>query len=256
MLSIDLSGTRSIITGAASGIGEATASLFAEAGSDLIMVDADNSGLEATAERIRHRQSETKVDVAAIDVRDSESVNNLVEEQSAGGTRIDVLVSNAGVAHSLALEEISDSDWWAVNDVNLKGGFNFARSVFPVMKRHGFGRIITVSSINAKTGGGILSTSVYSATKGGVLSLTKGLAREGAPYNIQANSVVPGLINTPMPRGMLPIQNFRTAESNVPLGRAGGPGEVANVIAFLASPLSSYITGTAIHVNGGLFMGD
>jgi 3-oxoacyl-[acyl-carrier protein] reductase len=254
MIEIDLTGRRCLVTGAASGIGAATAEFLARAGADLILVDVDKGPLVETADL--SRQLGAEVATATLDVRESAPVNELVEQQSSNGKRIDVLVSNAGIAHSLRLEEITDEEWEKVMNINLKGTFNFSRALFPVMKRQGFGRIITVSSINAKTGGGILSTSAYSAAKAGILGLTKGLAREGAPHNVHANVVVPGLIDTPMPRSKLSAKQFSDAERSIPIGRAGKPEEVANVILFLASPLAEYILGAVVHVNGGLLMAD
>jgi NAD(P)-dependent dehydrogenase (short-subunit alcohol dehydrogenase family) len=254
MIDINLDGKRAIVTGAASGIGAAVAALFARAGADLVLVDQDGERLQRVRSDVeRYARS---VAVATLDVADSTAVNTLVGATLADGRAVDIVVNNAGIAHALPLQEITDSEWDRVLNTNLRGCFNFARALFPHMKERGIGRIINVSSINAKTGGGVLSTSGYAAAKAGILGLTKGLAREGAPYGILANAVAPGLIKTPMTERGLTRERFDAAVETIPLKRPGTPDDVAGVILFLASPLAGYMTGAVVHVNGGLLMAD
>jgi NAD(P)-dependent dehydrogenase (short-subunit alcohol dehydrogenase family) len=254
MIDIDLDGRRALVTGAASGIGAAIAALLARAGAGLILVDQDGDRLRRVQRDVENGGGSASV--AVLDVGDSVAVNALVDDAIADGRAVDILVSNAGIAHKLKLHEITDSEWDRVLDTNLRGCFNFARALLPHMQERRYGRMITVSSINAKTGGGIMSTSAYATSKAGILGLTKGLAREGAPYGVLANAVVPGLIDTPMTARGLSREAFDAAVETIPLKRVGMPDDVAGAVLFLASPFAAYMTGAVIYVTGGLLMAD
>ena len=167
--------------------------------------------------------------------------------------RVDILVNNAGVSQPDKLMEISQENFDLVIDVSLRGSLNMAQAVVPGMQAQRSGAIISIGSVAAQIGGGIFGGPHYSAAKGGIHSLTKSMARELAPFAIRANAIAPGTIDTDIFAGKLDDKKAGII-ANIPLGRLGTPEDIANGCLFLASDLSSYITGLILDINGGRFM--
>ena len=160
---------------------------------------------------------------------------------------LDILVNNAGVCGIISMDEITSERWDRTYSINVKGTFLFSREAMKIMKTQRYGRIVNMASQAGKVGGVMVGMD-YSSSKGAVLTLTKSLAKEGAPYNVTVNSVVPGLIGTNM------TESFGYDRATVPIGRIGTPDEVAGVVLFAASDLSRYMTGACLDVNGGMSM--
>jgi 3-oxoacyl-[acyl-carrier protein] reductase len=240
-----------VVTGAASGIGRATALALAHRGSDLVLLDLDSAGLESLKTKIESLGREVlaqRVDVsAAAEVaRSFEAVTQIF------GPRLEILVNCAGIVYVGPVAEMNEEDWDRVIAVNLKSVFLCCKTAIPLMRRAGWGRIVNVSSVGARTGG-IITGANYAASKGGVWSFSKALARELAGDGITVNCIMPGVIDTPMTQGHDPSRMEAIAQA-VPLGRLGRPEDVAQAIVFLASQEASYITGATLDVNGGLRM--
>jgi NAD(P)-dependent dehydrogenase (short-subunit alcohol dehydrogenase family) len=243
-----------IVTGASTGIGRATAIEFARSGANVVLNYFHSK--KAAEEAVDLITSEGgKVIAIKADVSDTSQVENLVKQSiNYFGERIDVLVNNAGgLLERTPIMEVTEELWDACFDLNMKSVFLCCRAVVPVMKNHGYGKIINVSSIAARNGGGP-GASHYSTTKSAVLTFTKGLAKEMANTGITVNNVAPGIISTPFHDKFTPKdvrENFKKA---IPVGREGTASEVAWSILFLASDYASYIVGETLEINGGLLM--
>jgi 3-oxoacyl-[acyl-carrier protein] reductase len=186
------------------------------------------------------------------DVRDALQVEGMVNKTMKEFGKIDILVNNAGgLPKRVPVAEMDDELWNQIMNLNLRSVFYCARAVIPHMIKRNYGRIINVSSIAAFTGGGSHAT-VYAASKAGINGLTKGLAKELAPYGITVNSVAPGVIDTPY-HVKAQTGSYEQFLPSIPLKRVGTPEEVASLIAFLASDDSSYVTSSIFHVNGGQY---
>ena len=242
-----------IITGAAGGIGAATASKLASEGATIIATDVQFERVEAIAHAIRSTGGRTLA--VQHDVGSEADWKAVIDSAVSKFGRIDILVNNAGIADKDGLvESRADTtridDWDRVIDINLKGVFLGVRQVIPVMKDAGGGAIVNISSIAAIVGNG--GPFAYSASKGGVHSLTKHLATSYGKFKIRANSVHPGLVLTPMVQADLENPDLaRMLEMMIPLGRGAQPEEVADAILFLASDEASYITGAELVIDGG-----
>lgn len=240
-----------IVTGAASerGLGRATARVFAEHGARVVILDLDEALAQAAAATLvgtGHRG-------LALDVCDRARCDIVVAEILAFAGRIDVLVNNAGISQPLRLMEISQANYDRVLDVNLRGTLNMTQAVVPHMRERRAGSIVNMASVSAQRGGGIFGGPHYAAAKGGILGLTKAAARELAPDGIRVNAICPSLIDTDIVKSAPGWTPERQAQvlSTIPMGRAGRADEVAGCCLFLASDLSSYVTGSEIDVNGG-----
>jgi NAD(P)-dependent dehydrogenase (short-subunit alcohol dehydrogenase family) len=240
-----------IVTGAASprGIGRATARTFAQNGGRAIILDLDESQAKSAAADIGegHRG-------LACDVTDKGACLAAVDRIVREFGRIDVLINNAGITQPLKIMEIEAKNYDAVLDVNLRGTLYMSQAVIPHMRRQRSGAIVCMSSVSAQRGGGIFGGPHYSAAKGGVLGLAKAMARELGPDNVRVNSVTPGLIQTDITGGKLTDDLKIQIIEGIPLKRLGNADDVANACLFLASDLSSYITGAVIDVNGGMLI--
>ncbi len=242
-----------IITGAAGGIGAATASKLASEGAMIIATDVQFDRAEAIAHAIRSTGGHALA--VQHDVGSEADWKAVIDSAIREFGRIDILVNNAGIADKDGLvESRADTtgieDWDRVIDINLKGVFLGVRQVIPVMKDAGGGAIVNISSIAAIVGNG--GPFAYSASKGGVRSLTKHLATSYGKFKIRANSVHPGLVLTPMVQADLENPDLaRMLEMMIPLGRGAQPEEVADAILFLASDEASYITGAELVIDGG-----
>jgi len=235
-----------IITGAGMGIGEAVARLFAAEGARLALCDVDDEAGQRVAQ-------ETGALYVHADVRVEEEVRRFIDATVQRFGRIDVVVNNAGVTASATVTETSEEEWDRVIDVNLKGPFLVSKHAIPHMMARG-GSIIHIGSIASHIG--LQRNAAYNASKGGVMLLARNMALDYAPYNIRVNAVCPAMIMTPMLRKFIDLQPdpaayVRQVEANIPMGRMGTVEEVARAVLFLASDESSYVTGSALMVDGG-----
>jgi 3-oxoacyl-[acyl-carrier protein] reductase len=242
-----------IVTGAGSerGIGKAIACKLAKKGAAVIIADLNEKGANIVADELKEKGY--KAVGKEVDVTSRKSIDHLVEAVRHDFGKIDILINNAGIARPTKILEISEEEWDLLFAINMRGVFHCTQAVLPSMIEQGFGRIVNISSIAGKQGGGVFGTSHYAATKAGVLGFSKAAAREVAEYGITVNSVAPGLIDTDITVGMAP--ELREEKTKlIPLKRSGLPQEVAATVAFLASNEAGYITGEEIDVNGGLLM--
>lgn len=238
-----------LVTGAGQGIGKATALMLAEEGADVIINDVRVKAAEATARDVEKLGRKTLVHAADVAVRQQvEEMFALIKSEFG---RIDILVNNAGITRDGFLVNLTEEEWDLVMDVNLKGVFNCTQLAARMMSEQNAGRIVNLSSATAQMGN--IGQVNYAASKGGVISVTKTLARELAPFNINVNAVAPGFIETPM-TDAVPDKVKQQFVNSIPLKRMGKPQDVARVIKFLVSDDSAYITGQTIACNGGLFM--
>ncbi len=246
-----LDGMVCVITGAASarGIGKATAKLFAAQGARIVILDLDEGLAEDAARDIGAGHLGL-----ACNVTDKAACQAAADEALARFGRIDVLVNNAGITQPLKIMEIGPENYDAVTDVNLRGTLYMSQAVIPAMRAQRSGSIVCLSSVSAQRGGGIFGGPHYSAAKGGVLGLQKAMARELGPDNVRVNSVTPGLIQTDITGDKLTPELKAEIAKGIPLGRLGVADDVAKTCLFLASDLSSYITGAVIDVNGGMLI--
>lgn len=240
----DLSGQYAVVTGAATGIGEAIAARLASAGATVCIADIDGAAAKAAALRIG-----PNAQWIAVDITDSseaaEAVRNLIDRNHA----IDILVNNAGIAGKAApIWEQGDGDWLRVMAVNLHGTFYLCRAVLPHMRSRGYGRIVNIASVAGKEGNPNMVA--YSASKAGVIGLTKSIAKEVASEGICVNAVSPAVIRTKILDQLTPAQIAYMVE-RIPMKRTGQPEEVAAVVHFLCSRDCSFVTGQCYDVSGG-----
>jgi 3-oxoacyl-[acyl-carrier protein] reductase len=236
-----------LITGASRGIGRATAELFATRGWQ-VLINYYHSEAEALALQDKLRQQGCSVETFRANVTDRSQVEAMVDACSSIFGSIDLLINNAGIANSILFQEITDSEWDRMIDVNLKSVYLCSQAVLHQMIPKKNGRIINIASIWGITGA---SCEVhYSAAKAGVIGLTKALAKELGPSNIQVNCIAPGIIDTEMLTG-LNREELADLQSQTPLGRLGTPAEIAACAWFLASKEAGFITGQVISPNGG-----
>lgn len=249
-IEINFSGKVALVTGAAKGIGAACALRLARAGASVaINYKSSDEAARFVASEIEAAGGRAKA--IGFDVSDFEAVTSAVREieETFGG--IDLLVNNAGSRYDNLTHRMSQDEWSRSLDDNLGGVFNVTKACLEGMMKRRFGRIVTVSSIAAQVGS--LGQSNYAAAKAGAIAFMKSVATEYAGRNIRANSVIPGIIATDMTKN-LKDELAESFISRIPLKRFGEPEEVADAVVFLLSDISSYITGTALSVNGGGLM--
>jgi len=238
-----------IITGAARGIGAATAERMGKEGARVAVVDIDLTEANAVVETIRGAGGQAAA--FECDVAQPAKVEALVAEVIAQFGGLDILVNNAGICPRISIDDMTETMFDKMIDINLKSVFFLSRAAGDAMKARG-GRIINLSSTGGRTGG-IFNATVYGATKAGILAMTKSFARHYAPYKILVNAVAPGAVETRM-MTILSDSTLKGVIESAPLKRLADPAEIANSIVFLASNEASWITGSTLDVNGGTLM--
>jgi 3-oxoacyl-[acyl-carrier protein] reductase len=247
-----LEGRVALITGAASGIGAATAKVFAEAGADVALAWYPPDGHDIEPVRRAVEDAGRRAVVAAVDVTKTSDVEALVQQavDELGG--MSIVVANAGIARKVALQDLDDSAWDIVLDVDLNGAWRCFRAALPHMQRAGYGRLIATSSV-AGTVSAWPEHSHYAAAKAGLVGLVKSLAVEFGADGITANAVAPGVIRTPQaldPVNSLGPAGVDAVAAKIPAGRVGTPEDIAYTYQFLASPEAAYLNGQLIVVDG------
>jgi 3-oxoacyl-[acyl-carrier protein] reductase len=247
MISIDLTGSAAIVTGASQGLGAAIATQLYRAGAGVVVnYWSDPEGINrAKAEQLSASLGERAIAIAG-DVRRAEDMVALVAATRTRFGRLDIVVNNAGILRDRSLKKMSGEEWSAVIDTNLTGVFNLCKAAEPVLESGG--SIISLSSISAAIG--FYGQANYAAAKAGVVGLTKVLARELAKRRITVNAIAPGLVLTDMGQ-TIPAEERERMLSLIPLGRLGEADDIAGAALFLCSSLSRYVTGQTLHVNGG-----
>lgn len=246
---MELTGKVALVTGAAQGIGKAIALLLARNGADLVVSDINLDKAEETTKEIQalgRKALAVKVDVANL-----EDVERMVQTVMQQFHQIDILVNNAGIARDKLILRMTEEDWDAVLDVNLKGTFNCTKAVIRHMLKQKSGRIVNIASVVGEMGNA--GQANYSASKAGVIGFTKTIAREFAQRGINVNAIAPGYIETPM-TDALPEKVKEELKRMIPMERLGRPEEIAEAVLFLVSASSNYITGQVLNVNGGIYM--
>ena len=238
-----------IVTGGASmrGIGWATARRFADEGARVVILDLDGPAAGRAAAEIGDAHLGY-----ACDVRDEATCRSAVQEVIARLGRVDILVNNAGVSQAHRLMDSAQSDYDIVMDVSVRGAYNMSRAVVPHFRSRKSGNIVCIGSVAAQRGGGILGGPHYSAAKGAVQTLAKAMARELGPDGIRVNAIAPGMVDTDLLIGKIDDAGKQRVAEGIPLGRLALPLDIANACLYLASDLSSYVTGIVLDVNGGL----
>jgi len=239
----ELKGKVVLVTGGTRGIGRAIAERFKDAGAVVYITGTNEERTKAVAEEIG-------VNGVKMDVTDREEVKRVVSEILEKEGQIDILINNAGITRDTLFMRMKDKDWDNVIDTNLNGVYNVTRAVVPAMVKKRSGNIINISSVVGFTGN--VGQVNYSATKSALIGFTKSLAKELGGRGIRVNCIAPGYITTDMTE-KIPAKIKEELLKSIPLKREGEPREIADVCLFLASNMASYITGTVIHVNGGLF---
>ena len=244
----DLTGQTAVVTGAATGIGEAVVRRLAGAGANVVVADVNLEGARAVAVDI-DPNGEGRAFAVALDVTSSADAERAVKEVLTRTGRIEIWVNNAGVAGKAApLWEQSDQDWARTIEVNLTGVFYCCRAVIPVMRERRYGRIVNIASVAGKEGNPNMIA--YSASKAGVIALTKSLAKEVALEGICVNSVAPAVVKTKILETLTEEQvSYMT--QRIPMRRTGLPEEIAAVVHYLSSPDCSFVTGQCHDASGG-----
>lgn len=252
---MDLTNKVAIITGARRGIGRTHALTLAKAGAKIVVSDISEEDCQKVVEEIKKQGGEALA--IKCDVSKRKEVDEMVRKTIEEFGKVDILVNNAGICQFKPFLELTEEEWDKTLDINLKGYFLCAQAAAKEMTKQKSGVIINIASVAmGQQGVGFPNIVHYCASKGGIVAMTEALAVELAPYNIRVNAVAPGMIETPM---IDPIkQDTKTMEAmltKVPMGRVGKPEEVSNLVLFLASDQSSYMTGSTVVVDGGWLAG-
>ncbi|MDV3125786.1 SDR family oxidoreductase [Mycobacterium sp. 21AC1] len=252
MSAASFGGRTAIVTGAAGGIGNAIAGAFAAQGATVVIADLDGRAAERSAQQL----AATGADVRgfATDVSDSRQVHSLTEFATSLRGSVDILVNNAAITTTEIIEDIDESAWRRVLDVNLTGPFLCAKAVLPQMRRQRYGKIVNIASVAAKRIS-FNSGASYTASKAGLVAFTRHLAYEAAPDGINVNAVCPGPVLTPMMESVSDSTALAQRRNEIPAGRISVPDDQAGVVLFLASDAASMVHGQAVDVDGGALLG-
>jgi 3-oxoacyl-[acyl-carrier protein] reductase len=242
-----LAGEVALVTGASRGIGAAIADLLAERGAIVIGTATTQAGAEAIGSRLAGSGGAGR----ALDVTDGAAVEALVEAIAKEFGPVSILVNNAGITRDQLLLRMKDEDWNAIIDTNLSSVFRTSKAVLRGMMKARKGRIVSIASVIGLTGNA--GQANYAAAKAGIIAFSKSLAKEIGSRGITVNVVAPGFIETDMTRA-LPEAQKDAMQGQIALGRFGAPSDIAEAVAFLASPAAAYVTGETLHVNGGMYM--
>lgn len=243
-----LAGRTAVVTGGAQGIGYAIAELFVTEGGHVVLGDLDADALEQATKALGGQEVAAGV---RCDVTDSSDVDTLLATAVSTFGSLDVLVNNAGITRDATMRTMTEDQFDQVINVHLKGTWNGTRKAAAIMRDQKRGAIVNLSSLSGKVG--MVGQTNYSAAKAGIVGLTKAAAKELAHHGVRVNAIQPGLIRTAMTEAM-PQKAWDQKMAEIPMHRAGEVTEVASVALFLASDLSSYLTGTVLEVTGGRFM--
>ncbi|SFI80076.1 3-oxoacyl-ACP reductase FabG [Nitrosomonas sp. Nm34] len=244
-----LSSQVALVTGASRGIGQAIASELGKHGATVIGTSTTQDGAEVINQYLK--EARIKGLGMAMNVNDITQINNAIETIRDTFGEISILVNNAGITRDNLLARMKDEEWDEIMETDLKSVFFLSRAVLRSMMKARAGRIINISSVVGVTGNP--GQTNYAAAKAGMIGFSKSLAREVGSRNITINCIAPGFIDTDMTRSLSAEQQQNLIQ-HIPLGRLGRPIDIASAVVFLASPAASYITGTTLHVNGGMYM--
>jgi 3-oxoacyl-[acyl-carrier protein] reductase len=238
-----------LVTGASRGIGQAIALKLGQLGAIVIGTATTESGANTINQYLE--KAGAKGMGITLNVNDTGQINNTIQTIREKFGEVEILVNNAGVTRDNLLVRMKDEEWDEIIETDLKSVFRLSRAVLRAMMKARYGRIINISSVVGAMGN--MGQTNYAAAKAGIFGFSKSLAREVGSRNITVNCVAPGFIDTDMTRSL--AEEFQqNLIQHVPLGRLGRPEEVASAVAFLASSAAGYITGTTLHVNGGMYM--
>ena len=238
-----------VVTGGIGGLGTAICKALAQAGRTVVAVDLGDRAERTAA--FRQETADHDIHFAAADVADHAACGELVRGIEARHGTLDILVNNAGITRDSTLRKMDRGQWDEVLDVNLGSAFNLCGHALEGMQARGFGRVVNISSVSGQTGN--FGQANYAAAKAGLHGLTMSMAREVASRGITVNSISPGYIETPMTAAM-PAEVLSRITASIPARRMGQPHDIARAVVFLTDDAASYVTGTNLAVNGGLFM--
>ena len=243
-------GKIALVTGGGAGMGACDCWKFAEEGAKgILIVDLNVDDAEKVAKEIMAQYPECKCVAVKCNVAKEADVDHCFEVLDQEFGTLDILVNNAGITNKIPFDEMTLEHWNLTYSINITGAFLFAQRAMRIMKAKGYGRIINMSSIAGHVGG-LTSGVDYATTKGAMLTLTKSVAKQGAAYGVTCNSIAPGNIKTAMEK----VFGSDWDPMAVPMHRLGEPEDISDVVLFLASDMSRYMTGCCLNVNGGLFM--
>ena len=245
----ELQSKTAVVTGAARGIGRAICMELAGRGANIVAVDLLADPLASTVSELSDLG--VKAVAKVVDVTDGPAMRQLGEDVVGEFGGIDIMVNNAGITRDTLAMRMKDEDWDAVLDTNLKAVFRVSRAAIRPMMKQRFGRIISITSVVGASGNP--GQANYAAAKAGVAGMTRALARELGSRNITVNCVAPGFIETDM-TSVLPEDQQKALNAQIPLGHMGKPQDIAHAVAYLASNEAGYVTGQELHVNGGMYM--
>ena len=245
----DFSGKTVLVTGGAQGIGKETVKGVVEGGGHAVILDINEEVGKATAAEVGN------CSFYKIDLGSSENIRAVMAQVLADFDRVDVLINVGGVISKAPFEEISDAEWERTLRINLTGTFTTCSAIYPYFKEKKGGRIVNVSSVAGKIGGGLLGTAAYASSKAGVNGLTKAIAKEGGKYGISCNAVCPSFTMTSMTRTLAEdAEKSAKVIGMIPLGRAAQPVEIAQMILFFASDAASFVNGEIGDCDGGVVL--
>jgi 3-oxoacyl-[acyl-carrier protein] reductase len=244
-----MQGRLAVVTGASRGIGRAIALALGKQGATVVGTATTEAGAASIAAYLR--EAGVQGSGVVLDVTDPAATEAALERIRTAFGEVAILVNNAGITRDMLLLRMQDDDWDAVLDTNLKAVYRLSKAVLRGMMKGRFGRIINVGSVVGSTGNP--GQANYVAAKAGLAGFTKALAQEVGSRNITVNCVAPGFIDTDMTRGLAAEQKAKLLE-RIPLGRLGACEDIAEAVAYLASDRAAYVTGTTLHVNGGMYM--